>query len=158
VDVSSLIANRPQFRKMIEKGGKPKALFQVTLVWRFGRLTRKCEQAVEFRADLRFKGTRVVSINEQAEGNAISRPLVGITGSVDEYYSENLARAVVRGMREAAWLSFFFASNASFGYRKIKGNDGAISESVLDFVESDPPQQRRVLSSPCLQASDSSRR
>ena len=45
----------------------------------------------------------MVSITEQAEDNATGRLLEGIIESVDEYYSENLAQEVVRGMREAAF-------------------------------------------------------
>jgi len=87
---SGRIADRPQFREMIEKGSKPKAPFDVILVWKFSRFTRKREHAVAFKAQLRRKGIRVVSITEQAEDNATGRLLEGIIESVDEYYSENL--------------------------------------------------------------------
>ena len=40
-----------------------------------------------------------------------------IIESVDEFYGENLARDVVRGMREAASSGFFLASHAPFGYK-----------------------------------------
>ena len=102
---SGRVANRPQFREMIEEGSKPKAPFEVILVWKFSRFTRKREHAVAFKSQLRRKGIRVVScITEQAEDNATGRLLEGIIESVDEYYSENLAQEVVRGMREAASL------------------------------------------------------
>ena len=99
---SGRVADRPQFREMIEEGSKPKAHFDVILVWKFSRFTRKREHAVAFKSQLRRKGIRVVSITEQAEDNATGRLLEGIIESVDEYYSENLAQEVVRGMREAA--------------------------------------------------------
>ena len=50
-----------------------------------------------------------------------------IIESVDEFYSENLAQDVVRGMREAASRGFFLASKAPFGYKRVKVNDGARS-------------------------------
>ena len=87
---SGRVANRPQFREMIEEGSKPKAPFDVILVWKFSRFTRKREHAVAFKSQLRRKGIRVVSITEQAEDNATGRLLEGIIESVDEYYSENL--------------------------------------------------------------------
>ena len=89
---SGRVADRPQFREMIEEGSKPKAPFDVILVWKFSRFTRKREHAVAFKSQLRRKGIRVVSITEQAEDNATGRLLEGIIESVDEYYSENLAR------------------------------------------------------------------
>ena len=87
---SGRVADRPQFREMIEEGGKPKAPFDVILVWKFSRFTRKREHAVAFKSMLRRKGIRVVSITEQAEDNATGRLLEGIIESVDEFYSENL--------------------------------------------------------------------
>ena len=115
---SGRVADRPQFREMIEEGSKPKAPFEVILVWKFSRFTRKREHAVAFKSQLRRKGIRVVSITEQAEDNATGRLLEGIIESVDEYYSENLAQEVVRGMREAASRGFFLGSNAPFGYKR----------------------------------------
>ena len=87
---SGRVADRPQFREMIEEGSKAKAPFEVILVWKFSRFTRKREHAVAFKAQLRRKGIRVVSITEQAEDSATGRLLEGIIESVDEYYSENL--------------------------------------------------------------------
>ena len=130
---SGRVANRPQFREMIEEGGKPKAPFEVILVWKFSRFTRKREHAVAFKSMLRRKGIRVVSITEQAEDNATGRLLEGIIESVDEFYSENLAQEVVRGMREAASRGFFLGSNAPFGYRRVKVSDGAKERPTLEI-------------------------
>ena len=136
---SGRVANRPQFREMIEEGGKPKAPFEVILVWKFSRFTRKREHAVAFKSQLRRKGIRVVSITEQAEDNATGRLLEGIIESVDEYYSENLAQEVVRGMREAASRGFFLGSKAPFGYRKVKVSDGAKERPTLEVDPATAP-------------------
>ncbi len=129
---SGRIADRPQFREMIDEGSKPKAPFQVILVWKFSRFTRKREHAVAFKAQLRRKGIRVVSITEQAEDNATGRLLEGIIESVDEYYSENLGQEVVRGMREAASRGFFLGSKAPFGYTRVKVSDGMKERPTLE--------------------------
>ena len=136
---SGRVADRPQFREMIEEGGKPKAPFDVILVWKFSRFTRKREHAVAFKSQLRRKGIRVVSITEQAEDNATGRLLEGIIESVDEYYSENLAQEVVRGMREAALRGFFLGSKAPFGYRKIKVSDGGKERPILEVDPATAP-------------------
>ncbi|MYC37605.1 MAG: recombinase family protein [Chloroflexi bacterium] len=129
---SGRIADRPQFREMIDEGSKPKAPFQVILVWKFSRFTRKREHAVAFKAQLRRKGIRVVSITEQAEDNATGRLLEGIIESVDEYYSENLGQEVTRGMREAASRGFFLGSKAPFGYTRVKVSDGVKERPTLE--------------------------
>ena len=141
---SGRVADRPQFREMIEEGSKPKAPFEVILVWKFSRFTRKREHAVAFKSQLRRKGIRVVSITEQAEDNATGRLLEGIIESVDEYYSENLAQEVVRGMREAALRGFFLGSKAPFGYRKIKVSDGAKERPILEVDPATAPVVKEI--------------
>ncbi len=141
---SGRVADRPQFREMIEEGSKQQAPFEVILVWKFSRFTRKREHAVAFKAQLRRKGIRVVSITEQAEDNATGRLLEGIIESVDEYYSENLAQEVVRGMREAASRGFFLGSNAPFGYRKIKVSDGPKERPTLEVDPATAPVVKEI--------------
>ena len=87
---SGRVADRPQFREMIEEGSQPKAPFEVILVWKFSRFTRKREHAVAFKSMLRRKGVRVVSITEHADDSPTGKLMEAIIESVDEFYSENL--------------------------------------------------------------------
>ena len=144
---SGLVADRPQFREMIEEGSKPKAPFDVILVWKFSRFTRKREHAVAFKSMLRRKGIRVVSITEQAEDNATGRLLEGIIESVDEFYSENLAQEVVQGMREAASRGFFLGSKAPFGYRRAKVSDGMKERPTLEVDPATAPVVKEIFES-----------
>ena len=86
---SGRVADRPQFRELIEEGSKPKAAFEVILVWKFSRFTRKREHAVAFKSQLRRKGIRVVSITEQAADNVTGGLLEDIIESLDEFYRGN---------------------------------------------------------------------
>ena len=87
----------------------------------FSRFTRKREHAVAFKAQLRRKGIRVVSITEQAEDNATGRLLEGIIESRWTNTTRRiLAQEVTRGMREAASRGFFLSSKAPFGYKRVK--------------------------------------
>ena len=58
---SGRVADRPEFRKMIDEASKTQAPFREILVWKFSRFTRKREHAVAFKSMLRRKGIRVVS-------------------------------------------------------------------------------------------------
>ena len=87
---SGRIADRPQFRRMIDEATKPEAPFREILVWKFSRFTRKREHAVAFKSMLRRKGVRVVSITEHADDTPTGKLLEAIIESVDEFYSENL--------------------------------------------------------------------
>ena len=138
---SGRIADRPEFRKMIDAATKTNAPFQEILVWKFSRFTRKREHAVAFKSMLRRKGVRVVSITEQADDTPTGKLLEGIIESVDEFYSENLAQEVTRGMRESASRGFWVSSYAPFGYNRVMVQDGAKKRPTL---EPDPEASRIV--------------
>ena len=144
---SGRVADRPQFREMIEEGSKPNAPFEVILVWKFSRFTRKREHAVAFKSMLRRKGIRVVSITEHADDSPTGKLMEAIIESVDEFYSENLAQEVVRGMREAASRGFFLGSKAPFGYKRVKVNDGAKERPTLEVDPATAPIVKEMFES-----------
>ncbi len=129
---SGRIADRPEFRKMIDEAAKPNAPFREILVWKFSRFTRKREHAVAFKSMLRKKGIRVVSITEHADDTPTGKLMEAIIESVDEFYSENLAQEVTRGMRESASRGFWMPSMAPYGYRKVYVQDGAKKRPTLE--------------------------
>ena len=141
---SGRVADRPQFREMIEEGSQPKAPFRVILVWKFSRFTRKREHAVAFKSMLRRKGIRVVSITEQADDTATGRLLEGIIESVDEFYSENLAQEVVRGMREAASRVSSLAPTPPSATGRFKVSDGGKDRPTLEVDPATAPVVREI--------------
>ncbi len=144
---SGRVADRPQFREMIEEGSKPKAPFEVILVWKFSRFTRKREHAVAFKSMLRRKGIRVVSITEHADDSPTGKLMEAIIESVDEFYSENLAEDVVRGMREAASRGFFLGSTSPFGYKRVKVSDGVKERPTLEIDPAAAPVVKELFQS-----------
>ena len=130
---SGRIADRPQFQKMLNEASKPETPFQEILVWKFSRFTRKREHAVAFKAMLRRRGVRVVSITEQADDTPTGKLLEAIIESVDEFYSENLAQEVTRGMREAASRGFWVTSYAPYGYKRVYVQDGPKKRPTLEL-------------------------
>ena len=141
---SGRIADRPQFRRMIDEAAKPEAPFKEILVWKFSRFTRKREHAVAFKSMLRRKGVRVVSITEHADDTPTGKLMEAIIESVDEFYSENLAQEVVRGMREAASRGFWISSHAPFGYNRIMVQDGPKKRPTLEIDPDASPIVRRM--------------
>ena len=141
---SGRVANRPQFRKMLDEGAQADAPFQEILVWKFSRFTRKREHAVAFKSMLRRRGIRVTSITEHADDTPTGKLMEAIIESVDEFYSENLAQEVTRGMREAASRGFFLASKAPFGYKRIKVQDGPKERPSLEIDPTTAPIVREI--------------
>ena len=90
---------------------------------------------------LRRKGVRVVSITEHADDTPTGKLMEAIIESVDEFYSENLAQEVTRGMREAASRGFWIGSRTPYGYSRLMVQDGAKKRPKL---EPDPDASRVV--------------
>ena len=142
---SGRVATRPQFRRMLNEASKPHAPFEEILVWKFSRFTRKREHAVAFKAMLRRRGIRVTSITEHDDDSPTGKLMEAIIESVDEFYSENLAQEVVRGMRESASRGFWVTTGVPFGYEKVYVQDGPKKRPKLEL---DPPVHallRRIL-------------
>ncbi len=87
---SGRVADRPEFRKMLDAATADDAPFEQILVWKFSRFTRKREHAVAFKSMLRRRGVRVVSITEHADDSPTGKLMEAIIESVDEFYSANL--------------------------------------------------------------------
>ena len=141
---SGRIADRPEFQKMLNEAAKPEAPFKEILVWKFSRFTRKREHAVAFKSMLRRRGVRVVSITEQADDTPTGKLLEAIIESVDEFYSENLAQEVTRGMREAASRGFWMTTYAPYGYKRVHVQDGAAKRPKLELNPPADAVVRRV--------------
>ena len=129
-------ADRPQFRRMLDEASRPDAPFREILVWKFSRFTRKREHAVAFKSMLRKRGMKVTSITEPADDSPTGKLMEAIIESIDEFYSENLAQEVLRGMREAASRGFWVSTYAPYGYKKVMVLDGPKKRPKL---EPDPP-------------------
>ncbi len=138
---SGSVADRPQFTKMLDEAALPDAPFQEILVWKFSRFTRKREHAVAFKSMLRRRGIRVTSITEHADDTPTGKLMEAIIESVDEFYSDNLAQEVRRGMRESAQRGFYLSSVAPYGYRKVYVPDGGKQRPRLEL---DPPKDALV--------------
>ena len=104
------------------------------MVWKFSsRFTRKREHAVAFKSMLRRRGIRVVSITEQADDTPTGKLMEAIIESVDEFYSENLAQEVTRGMREAASRGYGMGSRTPYGYNRVMVPDGGKKRPTLEL-------------------------
>ncbi len=130
---SGRIADRPQFQRMLDEARTEDSPFQEILVWKFSRFTRKREHAVAFKSMLRRRGIRVTSITEHADDTPTGKLMEAIIESVDEFYSENLAQEVKRGMREAASRGFWVSPYAPYGYRRVQVQDGPKKRPRLEL-------------------------
>ena len=74
----------------------------------------------------------------------------GIIEVIDEFYSENLAQDVVRGMRESASKGYFCGGVIPCGYRRVTVVDGQVKRIKLEPDETKAPIVRRIFKE-CLE-------
>lgn len=92
--------NRPAFQEMVAASSSH--AFDVVLMYALDRFARDRYDAAVYRKKLKDNGVRIISvtqpIDDSPEGVLIESLLEGLA----EYYSKNLARGVMRGMKENA--------------------------------------------------------
>ena len=137
--MSGRVDTRPQYQRMIEEGCRPDGPFTIILVWSYSRFSRNREDAVLFKAKLRRAGVRVVSITEPASDSPTGRLMEALIEGMDEYYSENLAHNVLRGMRESASRGYFVKARPPFGYNRVPLKDGAKQRFTLEVDPATAP-------------------
>ena len=67
-----------------------------------------------------------------------------IIESVDEFYSENLAQEVKRGMREAASRGFWVSPYVPYGYKRVHVQDGPKKRPRLELNPPADAVARRI--------------
>ena len=141
---SGRIDDRPEFNRMIDEARLPEAPFREVLVWKFSRFTRKREHAIAYKSLLRRRGVTVVSITEHTDDTPTGTLTEAIIETVDEFYSEDLATDVRRGMREAASRGFWVSSRTPYGYKRVMVQDGAKERPRLQPDDVTAPVVRRI--------------
>ncbi|MDQ0902777.1 site-specific DNA recombinase [Paenibacillus sp. V4I7] len=92
---------RPEFQKMIEDSGK--GLFDVVVVHKLDRFSRDKYDSAKYKRILKKNGVKLLSVTENLDGSPESVILESLLEGMAEYYSKNLSREVMKGMRETAY-------------------------------------------------------
>ena len=129
---SGRTASRPAFREMIALAKTKSPPFDAILVWKLNRFSRSRVDSITFKALLKSKGIRVISMNEPLDDTPSGQLLEGIIESIDEFYSASLGQDIKRGMRENAQRGFYNGSRPPHGCHKVPVQDGAKTRYRLE--------------------------
>jgi site-specific DNA recombinase len=129
---SGRTASRPAFREMIALAKTKAPPFEAILVWKLNRFARNRVDSITYKALLKSKGIKVISVNEPLNDSPSGQLLEGIIESIDEFYSANLGQDVKRGMRENAQRGFFNGSRAPHGLHRVPVQDGTRTRYKLE--------------------------
>ena len=106
--------NRPRFLQMIDdaKTGK----FEVILCHKLDRFARNRYDSAFYKKLLKENGVRLISVLENFDDSPESIILESVLEGMAEYYSANLAREVMKGLKENALECKHTGGKPPFGY------------------------------------------
>ncbi len=126
---SATMDNRPGFLEMIEDSRLKH--FDLAIVHKLDRFARNRYDSAFYRRELKKNGVRVVSLTEHLDGSPETIILESVLEGMAEYYSKNLAREVMKGLKETAYQCKHTGGRPPLGYDV--GPDG---KYVINPVES----------------------
>ena len=94
--------NRDDFKNMTDAIFKGNYDIDAVLVHKFNRFARNKYDSALYKKRLRDIGIKVVSVTQPIDDSPEGRILESLIEAMDEYYSENLALEVKKGMLENA--------------------------------------------------------
>ena len=98
--ISGKTDRRPSFQRMMHDAEKRK--FQVVIAWKSNRIGRNMMQAMVNEARLNEFGIRVLYTEEDFDDTAAGRFALRSMMNVNQFYSENMAEDIKRGLQDNA--------------------------------------------------------
>ena len=97
---SATTDNRPQFQKMIADSSK--GMFDIVLVHKLDRFSRDRYDSAIYKKRLKKNNVQLCSVLERIDDSPESIMMESVLEGMAEYYSRNLGREVMKGMKETA--------------------------------------------------------
>lgn len=129
--VSGRTANRAQYQKMLRECQKHS--FDVILIHKYDRIGRNLGEHVNLAARLDQWGVQLVSVSQDFGDSAEAKIMRTLMWSMSEYYIDNLAGEVRKGMKENALRGLHNGGVPPFGYDVID-REYVVNELEAEFV------------------------
>lgn len=110
---SATTDDRPEFLQMVDDSKRDE--FDFVIVHKLDRFSRNRYDSAVYQKELRKNGVEVLSVLEQFDDSPESVILQSVLEGMAEYYSKNLSREVMKGMRETALKGQATGGVAPFG-------------------------------------------
>lgn len=127
------VSKRKAFLEMIDDSSK--GTFDVVLVHKLDRFARNRYDSAIYKAKLKKNNVEVYSVLEQLNGSPESIMLEAMLEGMSEYYSKNLAREVMKGMRENALQCKHTGGTPPLGYDLDENKHLIINDSEAEAVK-----------------------
>ncbi len=111
---SATTDRRPSFQRMIADSALHN--FNILLVHKLDRFARNRYDSAIYKRELKKNGVTVYSVLENLDDSPESIMMESVLEGMSEYYSQNLAREVMKGMRETALQCKHTGGKPPLGY------------------------------------------
>ena len=111
---SATTDNRPSFQRMIADSANH--TFNIVLVHKLDRFARNRYDSAVYKRELKKNGVQVYSVLENLDDSPESIMMEAVLEGMAEYYSQNLGREVIKGMRENALKCIHTGGRPPLGY------------------------------------------
>ena len=133
--------NRPGLQKMLRAADRHE--FQVLLAYKSNRISRNMKNALVYEERLSQAGVKVVYCKEEFGDNATGRFMLRMMMNMNQFYSENMAEDIRRGMRDSASQGKVVGI-IPYGYKKgedgkfaIEDHDAAVVQEIFRRFNAD---------------------
>ncbi|GHV45336.1 recombinase RecD [Synergistales bacterium] len=107
-------ADREEFQRMLKESGEKR--FKNLVIHKFDRFSRDKYDTVTAKRKLKINGVTILSVTENLDSSPESVILESCLEGMSAYYSLNLAREVMKGMRESAYQCTHLGGTPPLGY------------------------------------------
>lgn len=107
-------SERPQFLQMITDSAK--GLFEAVIVHKLDRFSRDSTDTALYERELNKNGVELISVNEKLDKTPEGLLMKQIIIGMNQFYSANLAREVMKGLKENAYNAKHTGGIPPLGY------------------------------------------
>jgi len=97
---SGKTTNRPNFQKMIMDAKQGK--LQIVICHKLDRFSRNTSDTLEYKELLKKYGVELITVAEQLKDDASGKLMLTVMAGINQYYIDNLANEIRKGMNETA--------------------------------------------------------
>lgn len=130
---SATTDHRPSFQKMIADSKYHQ--FNIILVHKLDRFARNRYDSAVYKRELKKNGVSVYSVLENLDDSPESIMMESMLEGMSEYYSQNLAREVMKGMRETALQCKHTGGKPPLGYDLNTDGKLIINQGEAEVVQ-----------------------
>jgi len=129
---SATTDDRPGFLQMIRDSAL--GLFDVVIVHKLDRFSRDRYDSAFYKRQLKKNSVRLISVLEHLDDSPESIILESVLEGMAEYYSRNLAREVMKGMKETALKCKHTGGKPPLGYDVAEDKTYIVNEQEAQAV------------------------